>query len=338
MSETAESSAPAGPAAEWNWRPALPLQSSPLCDWPPRPLAFLAWTARVWLPMSEHLVYAGLALAVCAWLTPPLHTMTTPEAGWIASVWARNLIMFAVWAGFLHGWFYVWRIQGGALRFDRNEPLARHKMFLFGYQVHDNMFWALAGGVTVWTFYECLMWLAFANGVAPMISFSENPVWFAALFVLIPIGESVHFYAVHRLLHWRPLYRLAHALHHRNTSVGPWSGISMHPVEHLLYFSSVFVHLVIPSHPAHVVFHMCWLTLGAASSHSGYQALLAGPVRVPLGTFFHQLHHRYFECNYGNTETPVWDRLAGSFHDGTPEAARRVRAAQTARNRAPAAG
>jgi sterol desaturase/sphingolipid hydroxylase (fatty acid hydroxylase superfamily) len=30
------------------------------------------------------------------------------------------------------------------------------------------------------------------------------------------------------------------------------------------------------------------------------------------------MHHRYFECNYGTLEVP-WDKLFGSFHDGTSE-------------------
>jgi lathosterol oxidase len=40
--------------------------------------------------------------------------------------------------------------------------------------------------------------------------------------------------------------------------------------------------------------------------------------RVKLGTFHHQMHHRYFECNYGSLELP-WDKWFGSFHDGTVE-------------------
>ncbi len=38
--------------------------------------------------------------------------------------------------------------------------------------------------------------------------------------------------------------------------------------------------------------------------------------RLALGTFHHQMHHRYFDCNYGNLEMP-WDKWFGSFHDGT---------------------
>ena len=54
-------------------------------------------------------------------------------------------------------------------------------------------------------------------------------------------------------------------------------------------------------------------------THTGYEDLLVSDKRrLALGTFYHQLHHRYFECNYGNLEVP-WDKLFGSFHDGTDE-------------------
>ena len=38
---------------------------------------------------------------------------------------------------------------------------------------------------------------------------------------------------------------------------------------------------------------------------------------------FHQLHHRYFECNYGTPYMP-WDKWFGTMHDGTEEATRRI--------------
>ena len=36
------------------------------------------------------------------------------------------------------------------------------------------------------------------------------------------------------------------------------------------------------------------------------------------------MHHRYFECNYGNLEVP-WDKWFGSFHDGTIAAHQRMK-------------
>ena len=99
----------------------------------------------------------------------------------------------------------------------------------------------------------------------------------------------------------------------------------MHPVEHLLYFSSLCIHWIVASHPVHLIFHAIWLGPGAAMTHAGYEDLLIKDKRrLALGTFYHQLHHRYYECNYGNQEMP-WDRWFGTFNDGTDEATRITR-------------
>ncbi|MCL4676289.1 MAG: sterol desaturase family protein, partial [Pararhodobacter sp.] len=108
-------------------------------------------------------------------------------------------------------------------------------------------------------------------------------------------------------------------------NVGPWSGMSMHPVEHLIFLGSVLIHWLVPSHPVHILYHMQYLSLTAATTHTGYEALLMKDEnRLKLGTFHHQMHHRYFECNYGSLEVP-WDKLFGSFHDGTLEANERMK-------------
>jgi sterol desaturase/sphingolipid hydroxylase (fatty acid hydroxylase superfamily) len=94
----------------------------------------------------------------------------------------------------------------------------------------------------------------------------------------------------------------------------------MHPLEHLLYLSSVLIHLVIYSHPNHILFHMQILVLAAVQSHSGYQDLIVrNRSTLQLGDFFHQLHHRYFNCNFGTDYVPL-DKWFGTYHDGTQEA------------------
>ena len=102
----------------------------------------------------------------------------------------------------------------------------------------------------------------------------------------------------------------------------------MHPIEHVIYLSSLAVFLVVPSHPLHMLFLCYWLTLATATSHSGYENIVLGDkAHLKIGSFFHQLHHRYFECNYGNVEMP-WDRWFGSHHDGSAEATRLHEGAQ----------
>ncbi len=78
------------------------------------------------------------------------------------------------------------------------------------------------------------MW-AMGNGFAPVIGFRENPILFVLALMLLPIWSAFHFYWVHWLLNVPFLYQHVHSLHHRNVNVGPWSGLSMHPGEQLLY-------------------------------------------------------------------------------------------------------
>lgn len=303
-------------SARWNHHPDLPVQVSPMFRLPWRIGAVLRWFWDSWFFVSEKLLIVALALLSWTYLQPSLSVSATISFDWIGLMWLRNLGLMSLVAGGLHLWFYVLHAQGDALRYDPRD-LTKGRAFTFNRQIWDNMFWTLASGVTVWTAYEALMVHAFATGLLTPLQFRAHPIWFICLFFLIPIWESFYFYWIHRALHWRPLYRLAHHVHHRNANVGPWSGLSMHPVEHVIYLGSVLVHWLIASHPVHILYHLQYYALSAATTHSGYEALvIRDEKRLALGTFHHQMHHRYFECNYGSLEIP-WDKLFGSFHDGT---------------------
>ena len=309
----------------WNWHPELPIENYPLFSWPPDPVRIAKAFAANWLALTARVFIIATSLVSWFYFQPELERCVEFEPGWMAQMYARNLGLMLLVAGGLHLYFYTFSKQGIRLKFDAREMARKNRSFSFRNQVLDNMFWSLASGVTVWTAYEILMMWGFANGYIAVLQWTDNPVWFVAVFLLVPIWYSFHFYWGHRLLHWPPLYRMAHALHHRNINIGPWSGISMHPVEHVIYFSSVLIHWVVASHPVHILFHMQFDVLAAVTSHSGFEGLeVKNKNRVALGYFFHQLHHRYFECNYGTGEMP-WDKWFGSFHDGTPEATAQVR-------------
>ena len=52
----------------------------------------------------------------------------------------------------------------------------------------------------------------------------------------------------------------------------------------------------------------------------GFETLVVkGNAGVPAASYFHQLHHHYFECNYGENDVP-FDMWFGTYHDGSPEA------------------
>jgi sterol desaturase/sphingolipid hydroxylase (fatty acid hydroxylase superfamily) len=309
----------------WNHVPDVPIQVSPFFSWPPDPVRMARWIAARWLGIAENVLVLALATISWLWFQPPLEVTATLAPGWIFGLWLRNMALMILVAGSLHWFFYVRKVQGERLKFDPRDLMIKGRQFTFGGQVRDNMFWSLGSGVGFWTAYEVLMLWAMGNGYAPLLSPAEQPVIFALWFMLTPVWISFHFYWVHRALHWGPLYRIAHALHHRNVNVGPWSGLSMHPVEHLIFFSSILIHFVVPAHPLHILFHMQHQALTAATSHTGYENLLVEDrKRLALGTFHHQMHHRYFEVNYGNLEMP-WDKWFGTFHDGTKAAHERLK-------------
>ncbi|XDZ66523.1 sterol desaturase family protein [Alphaproteobacteria bacterium LSUCC0684] len=306
-----------GFAGKWNHVPPVPIGVSPLFSLPLDLSAILRWTARQWLVVTERSILILISLLSWIFFQPSLEVTATLSPDWIALLYIRNLVLMIAVAGGLHLYFYGRKRQGDRLRYDTRDLSDMKKLFSFNSQFADNVFWTLVSGVTVWTFYEVLMFWAMGNGYTPVLLWADNPLWFVLLFLLTPIWISFHFYWVHRWLHWPPLYRLAHALHHRNTNIGPWSGLSMHPVEHVIFFSSILIHFILPSSPVHILFHMQHQSLTAATSHTGYEALLMKDKKhLALGTFHHQMHHRYFDCNYGNLEMP-WDKWFGSFHDGT---------------------
>jgi hypothetical protein len=160
-------------------------------------------------------------------------------------------------------------------------------------QVYDNIFWSCASGVPIWTAYEVGFMYAWAHGWLPgaYFDFWSRPGYSLALWAVIPLWREFHFYFVHRLIHWKPLYRAVHYLHHKNVNPIAWSGMAMHPVEHLLYFSVLLIHAVVPSHPLHVLFNAQHTALTPAGSHHGFEGPVWGDA-VPTGSYFHYLHHR----------------------------------------------
>ena len=310
---------------EWNYHPDLPLADPSIFKWPPDPHFLGRWVLRNWLTLSERVMMVVLATLCWLFLYPSLGTAKTLAFGWVFQVWLVNLGLMICIAGGLHWFFYVRRGQGKALKFDHRELAKGNSLWNFSNQVHDNMFWSLGSGVLQVTVLQVLVMWLMANGYVPTINLTSNPILFIAGLMLLPIWSAFHFYWVHRLLHVPFFYKRVHALHHRNVNIGPWSGLSMHPVEHLLYLSSLLIHCVIPSHPIHLYFHVIYLAPGAAMTHTGYEDLLIKDKRkLALGSFYHQLHPRYYECNYGNQEMP-WDRLFRTFHDGSDEGTKETR-------------
>jgi len=315
------------------YQPPDPIEVPPLYAWPPRPLAALRWICSVLL-FPWGFVFIALAVVTWNYLTPSLAQMSSLEPGWMALIWLRNAVLLTLVAGGLHWWLYIRRSQQQQFKFNPQWLSTDGRKFLWRNQIRDNMFWSLVSGCTVWSLYESLTLWFYASGGVTLVKWSDAPVYLTIMTVGVFFWGTLHFYFNHRLLHWPPLYHAAHELHHRNINTGPCTGISMHPLEHVIYFSVFLLWWVVPVHPVIVILTGFFNGISPSVSHSGFdQVVLGARARITAGDLFHQLHHKCFEVNYGNTPTPM-DKLLGTWHDGTAAAHAALKHRRLARHRA----
>ncbi|MYB03044.1 MAG: sterol desaturase family protein [Acidimicrobiaceae bacterium] len=334
MTETRAANGGSSSPVTGGYEPDVPITVSPILDWPPRPAATLKHIASMMLP--QGMIWVGIAAVAWNFFTPSMERMATLSPRWILEIYVRNVVMFSLVAGTLHMVLYARRAQEQRYKYQRQWLSTTNREFLWNHQTRDNVFWCLVSGCSVWTAYEALTMWFYANGWIPQVEWDSAWLYLSFLTVFTSLWSVTHFYFIHRVLHTRWVYDHVHYLHHRNVNPGPWSGLSMHPVEHMMYLSMFLLWWVVPAHPFILILTLSSNSIATAVTHSGFEryefAKRNGP-SMKGADYFHHLHHRYFECNYGNRPVPL-DRLFGTFHDGTPEAHARMRERMKARRRA----
>ena len=267
------------------------------------------------------MLFMALACVMWFWLTPNVETMKTFTPGWIIYLLVRNSVLVLVIYGLLELRLYVRREQGTHFKYNGKWPSEQPSdVFMFKSQNIDNIIRTFVSGVPIWTGYEVFGLWCYANGYGPWSTFAQHPYWFVVFAFFLPVYHEAHFYCIHRLIHVPILYKWIHSVHHNSVNPSPWSSLSMHPVEHLLYWSGSLIHLVLPSHPLLFLYNLQITGTGAVVGHIGFDKIETGKDGA-LGThaFAHYLHHKHFEVNYADGTTAL-DKLFGTWHDGTKEA------------------
>ena len=308
-----------------SFKPELPLQFSPLFDWPPNPRSIFSWLFGFPGYLWPWPILFG-CLAFATWLLlPDLNQIEDVSPDWIYTLFAANFVMLVTFISLWHLLLYRLKFQGREYKYNPKWPDKPSGTRLFGSQLRENVFLTLFGAVPIWTAYVIIALLAHRISITHTIYLDDNTAYFILLLIVTPIWMDVHFYLTHRLLHWPPLFRLAHHIHHRNVNISPWSGLSMHPVEHLLFYSGTLLYIAIPSHPFHVLYYTISLSFAPALTHHGFgKVILSKGVRFNTDHYMHYMHHTYVNVNFGGSIVPL-DRWFGSFHDGR---SKRVRSSE----------
>jgi 4-alpha-methyl-delta7-sterol-4alpha-methyl oxidase len=136
--------------------------------------------------------------------------------------------------------------------------------------------------------------------------------WQIPFFILL---DDFLYYWMHRTLHWGPLYRRIHSVHHRMSA--PWaiSAHYMHPVEFIL--TGLLMLLGPALVGAHIAVIWLWVVIRqweAAEGHCGYDIPWNPTHKFPLyhGPAYHDFHHSRFTGNYAGA-LGYLDRFFGKY-------------------------
>ena len=311
-----------------DFAPSAPLRPAPIWALPPKPLAVLKWLPGYFLPWN--LVMFAIALVLWTWATPAISTLKFLSPGWIIYLYLRNSAIVFAFYGALELRLYLRRAQGKAFKFNAKWPAENSSdVFMFKNQIIDGMIRTFTSGVPVWTAYEVLALWCYANGIGHWTTFADHPVWLTLLTLLIPAFHEAHFFCIHRLIHIPFLYKYIHSVHHNSVNPSPWSSLSMHPIEHLLYWSGSLLYFIIPTHPLIVLYQLNFAGVGAVVGHIGFDKIVTGDkTAMDTHAYAHYLHHKYFEVNYADGTVPL-DIVFGTWHDGTAAGDARLDARMT---------
>jgi sterol desaturase/sphingolipid hydroxylase (fatty acid hydroxylase superfamily) len=295
------------------------LQTAPLFVFPPQPLNFIKWLPGYFFPWN--MLFMALAAIFWFYLTPDIATLKTLAPGWIAYLLVRNSMLVLAIYGALELRLYMKRAQGSHFKYNGKWPSEQPSdVFMFKSQNTDNIIRTFASGIPIWTAYEVFGLWSYANGWGPWATFAAHPYWLVAFGLVLPIYHELHFYCVHRLIHVPILYKWIHSVHHNSVNPSPWSSLSMHPIEHLLYWSDSLIHLILPSHPLLFLYNLQITGTGAVVGHVGFDKIEVGKDgAIDTHAYAHYLHHKHFEVNYADGTTAL-DKLFGTWHDGSKEA------------------
>ena len=214
-----------------------------------------------------------------------------------------------LWTTLTLGYFSFWHISLYGFQL-ASRPFIANRTYSPAKVIH-NIVWTTSG-IVIWTLFENILCYLWATHRLEYVSDSESftslsgALRFIGVLMGIPLWRSIHFYFAHRFLHYTAMYQQVHSLHHRNTDVEPFSGLCMHPIEHLYYYACIAPSLIFYCSPFAFVWNGVHLLLSPAASHSGFEDHFQSDI-------FHYLHHRYFECNYAGSDAAFLDIWFGTF-------------------------
>lgn len=216
-------------------------------------------------------------------------------------------------AGLVYFVFYIWkRHDWKHLRIQPNFPKPT--------RIYNEIKWSIVSRFILGTLGLAITSFSLKEYSKLYFDIAERGWWYlGASTLLIIFAHDTYFYWTHRFMHWQPLFRHTHHIHHLSTNPTPWAAFSFHPFEAIIQFGiSPLLIFIIPLHPIAIATLTSFQMFMNVIGHSGYEVLPSGFTQSKLFGWlntptYHNLHHSKFNCNYSLYFT-FWDRLMGTTH------------------------
>jgi len=186
-------------------------------------------------------------------------------------------------------------------------------------QIKSEIKWSLVTGVIFSTMEMGVIVCNYLGITQIYTDFSEYGIFYFIFSVIAMIVlHDAYFYWTHRLLHWKPLYKI-HKIHHDSVVTTAFTSFNFHPIEAVVQFSILpILMFLFPVHWLSITLFLFYMVIFNLSVHNSYEFYPKGMVRNKvfgqLSTpTHHSLHHKRVNCNYGLYFT-YWDRLFGTLH------------------------
>ena len=156
----------------------------------------------------------------------------------------------------------------------------------------------------IWLFHPMAQLFGISTGV-PFPSLFTMAYQIAIFFVM----EDAWHYWTHRAMHWGPLYKNIHKIHHQYSAPFGLAAEYASPIEVLILGIGTVIFPIIwvgITGNLHILTMYCWITLRlfqAIDSHSGYEFPWSLHHFFPVwaGADHHDVHHEKFIGNYSSS-------------------------------------
>jgi sterol desaturase/sphingolipid hydroxylase (fatty acid hydroxylase superfamily) len=230
-----------------------------------------------------------------------------------AAILFKLTFRYLLFTGAFYFFFYVWRKKRyWASKIQQRYPENKHVLREILYSVTT----ILIFGIVV----VGVSWAGF-NGYTLFYKNISDRGWPYLLFsiALMIVLHDTYFYWTHRLMHWKPLFKLVHRTHHLSTNPTPFAAYAFHPIEAFVEIGIIpLIVFTIPYHGIAILVFSIYTLLLNVMGHLGYELFPKGFASHWLFKWHntsthHNMHHRLVKCNYG-LYFNFWDRIMGTNH------------------------